>query len=116
MEGDAAAYPIPAGHDAVILANVVHLFSPHTNARLLGRIREAVATGARLLMVDFWTNDSHTEPVFAALMAAEFQIYSGEGDVYSVAEVGGWLSATSWRLLGHQPLAGPSSLVIAEAI
>jgi O-methyltransferase involved in polyketide biosynthesis len=116
MEGDAAADPIPAGHDAVILANIIHLFSPDTNARLLARIRTAVATGARLLIVDFWTNDSHTEPVFAALMAAEFQIYSGEGDVYSIAEVEGWLTSNGWRLLEHQPLAGPASLVIAEAV
>jgi DNA-binding HxlR family transcriptional regulator len=115
-EGDVIADELPTSHDAVILANIIHLFSPQTNSQLLGRIRGCVGAGARLLLVDFWTNDLHTEPVFAALMAAEFQIYSGEGDVYSVSEVEGWLTGNGWRLLEHQPLAGPASLVIAEAV
>lgn len=116
MEGDILLDDIPGGHDAVILANIIHLFSPETNHLLLNRIRKAVSVGARLLVVDFWTNVTHTEPVFAALMAAEFQIFSGEGDVYSVEEMNGWLAANQWRLLEHQPLAGAASLIVAEAV
>src|SRR4026208_1336903 len=51
-EGDFFNMSIPRGHDAVIVANVIHLFSPERNLDLLRRIRESVSEGSRLLLVD----------------------------------------------------------------
>ena len=42
----------PDRHDAVLIANVAHLFSPEHNRDLLRRTRKAVPEGARLLLVD----------------------------------------------------------------
>ena len=81
---------------------------------LLRRARQSVAEGARLLLADFWTDETHTDPPFAALMAAEFQLITGEGDVYSEQEPREWLDETGWRILEHKPLAGPQSLIVAE--
>jgi hypothetical protein len=81
---------------------------------LLQRTRERVPDGAHLLLADFWTDPTHTEPPFAALMAGEFLVITGEGDVYSEEDLGGWLDKTGWRLLERKPLAGPMSLVVAE--
>ena len=113
-EGDFFKTPIPGDHDAIIVANVIHLFSPERNLELLRRIREYVTNGARLLLVDLWTDPSHTRPLFAALMAGAFLLRTGEGDVYSEEEIRGWLAAAGWRPLEHRPLAGPASLVLAE--
>jgi hypothetical protein len=107
---------IPRGHDAVIVANVIHLFSPERNLQRLQRIREPASDGSRLLLVDLWTDPTHTEPLFAALMAGAFLLRSGEGDVYSEQEINSWLRATGWRPLERKPLAGPASLIIAEAV
>ncbi|HEU4342298.1 MAG TPA: methyltransferase [Candidatus Binatia bacterium] len=114
-EGDFFKASIPGGHDAVIVANVIHLFSPERNLELLHRIRESSRDGSRLLLVDFWTDSTHTEPLFAALMAGAFLLRSGEGDVYSQEEVHGWLQATGWRPLERKTLAGPASVIVAEA-
>jgi SAM-dependent methyltransferase len=114
--GDFFADPIPEGYDATLLANVVHLFGPERNRALLGRIREAMPPGARLLLVDLWTNATHTEPPAAALMAGEFLVIAGEGDVYSEEEMREWLQATGWRTVEHRPLAGAASLIVAEAM
>ncbi len=116
VEGDFFKDPIPDGHDAVIVANVIHLFVPQHNLALLKRLRECVPDGARLLLVDFWTDPTHTQPTFAALMAGEFQMFTGEGDVYSEEEVHEWLQQAGWRPLEHKPLAGPASLIVAEAV
>ena len=114
VEGDVFTDALPEGHEAVIVANVIHLFSPERNLALFRRIREHVHTGARLLLVDLWTNPLHTQPLLAALMAGEFLIQAGEGDVYSAEEVHGWLQESGWHSVEHQPLAGPTSLIIAE--
>jgi SAM-dependent methyltransferase len=115
VAGDFFADPLPEGHDAVLIANVVHLFSPEHNRDLLRRTRRVVPNGARLLLVDFWTDPTHTQPPFAALMAGEFLVITGEGDVYSAEDVGGWLRETGWRPVEHQPVAGPISVIVAEA-
>jgi SAM-dependent methyltransferase len=116
VPGDFFNDPIPDGHDVVLIANVIHLLSPGRNRELLRRTRAHVPSGARLLLADFWTDPTHTEPRFAALMAGEFLVITGEGDVYSEQEVRGWLGETGWDPLERRPLAGPASLIVAEAV
>jgi SAM-dependent methyltransferase len=114
VEGDFFTDPLPDDHDAILLANVCHNFVPECNCALLARVRACAPAGARLLLVDFWTDPTHTQPLTAALMAGAFLLVTGEGDVYSVEEVDDWLQATGWRIREHTPLAGPTSLIVAE--
>lgn len=115
VAGDAMTGALPPGYDVFLLANLIHYWSPEGNLALLRRVRGAAAAGARLLLADFWTNPTHTEPLQAALMAGEFAVHLRDGDVYSADEVRGWLSQTGWRFVEHTPLAGPQSLIVAQA-
>lgn len=114
VEGDFFTDPLPDDHDVMLIANVFHNFLPEHNRALLGRVCACAPTGARLLLVDFWTDPTHTQPLMAALMAGAFLLVTGEGDVYSAEEVRDWLQTTGWRMLEHKPLAGPTSLIVAE--
>jgi hypothetical protein len=114
FEGDLLSDALPGGYDALLLANVVHVFSPEQNRGLFTRAHESTAPGARLLLVDFWTDPTHTQPLFAALMAGEFLMAGGEGDVYSEDEGREMLDATGWVLVERRQLAGPASLIVAE--
>jgi SAM-dependent methyltransferase len=114
ITADALLDPLPEGHDAILVANLAHLFSPAHNRELLRRLRAVAAPGARLLLVDFWTDAGHTDPPFAALMAGEFALFSDEGDVYSEDEVRDWLADSGWTAVERRPLAGPQSLIVAE--
>ena len=116
LGADILTDPIPTGHDLVMLNNVIHYYTPDTNTTLLTRIAQAVGPDALLVMADFWTDATHTQPVPAALMAGEFAAHNSDGDVYSVEEVTGWLDETGWQLEQHQPLAGPQSAVIAKRV
>jgi len=100
----------------VILANVAHLFSPERNRTLLRRVRQAVVPGARLLLVDLWTDPTRTRPLAAALLAADFLLVADDGDVYSEREVRGWLYTCGWQPLESSPLAGGWSVLVAGAI
>lgn len=116
VAGDLFEDPLPEGHDAVLLANTVHLWQPGKNREVLNRVRKAVEPGARLLLADFWTNADKTEPALAAYTAGDFFLVNGEGDVYSVEEVRAWLDEAGFGFVDHRPLAGPQSLVVAEAV
>jgi len=113
VEGDFFKDPIPQDQDAVMVANVMHLLSPEHNLELLRRIRKCVSDEVRLLLVDFWTDPTHTQPVFAALMAGAFLLRTGEGDVYSDEEVRGWLKASGWRALERRDLGSRASVIVA---
>ncbi len=115
VAADAMTSDLPRGHDVFLLANVAHYWSPDTNVALLERIRRAASPGGRLLLVDFWTDPTHTQPVQAALMAGEFAVHLREGDVYSVEEVRAWLPQAGWRFVEHAQLVGPQSVITAEA-
>lgn len=108
IEGDVFEDELPTGHDVVLVAHTLHLFTPEPNRELLERIRKSTDRGARLLLVDFWTDAEHTEPAPAALLAGEFYRLNG-GQAYSVDEAQAWLAETGWRFLEHRSLAAPST-------
>ncbi|MEV6238325.1 methyltransferase [Lentzea sp. NPDC051838] len=114
--GDLLTDDLPQGHDVFLMANLIHYFTPDTNRTILRKIRAAAEPGARLLIADFWTDPTHTAPLPAALMAGEFAIHVNDGDVYSVDEGSAWLAECGWAFTGHLPLAGPISLVTADAV
>ena len=99
---------LPAGHDVFLVANLIHYWSPKDNRALLERVRRAGGASARLLLADFWTNATHTEPLHAALMAGEFAAHLRDGDVYSVDEVREWLAADRLALRRAPPPGRPS--------
>jgi SAM-dependent methyltransferase len=113
--GNAVEDDLPGGHDVVLLANIVHYFRPQQNVELVRRVRAAVEPGARLLLVDWWTDPAHTQPLPAALMAGEFLAQVG-GDVYSEQEMHAWLAQTGWQPVERLPLAGPQSAIVAQAV
>ena len=116
LEGDFLQDPLPTGHDAVLLAHVVHVLGPERNQRLLRQVRRAVTPGARLLIVDLWMNSTHTEPLMGALMAGEFLVVGGNGDVYSVDEGLSWLEQSGWRFIEHKQVGGPVTLMVGQAV
>jgi SAM-dependent methyltransferase len=116
VEGDFFRDPLPDGHDVLIVANTVHVLSVAHNLELLRNMRAHAASHARLLLVDFWMDPSRTEPPAAPLMSGEFLVMSGEGQSYAEEEADAWLAETGWRKLERRPLAGPFSVIIAEAV
>ncbi len=115
VEGDFFTDPLPDGHDVLIIANTVHVLSAAHNLELLRNMRAHAASGARLLLVDLWMDASRTEPAAASLMSGEFLVMSGEGQAYAEDDADAWLAQTGWRKLDRRPLAGPASVIIAEA-
>ena len=52
VEGDFFQDSIPPDHDAILIANVWHNYSPERNVDLLHRVRRSVAEATRLYTVD----------------------------------------------------------------
>lgn len=115
LTADVLSDELPGGYDAYLVSNLVHYWSPATGLDMLQRIRSVAPTGAVLLLADFWTDPTHTQPVEAALMAGNFAVHLQDGDVYSVEEVTDWLAQSGWQFDDHRPLNGPQSVIVAHA-
>jgi hypothetical protein len=116
VEGDLFSDPLPPGHDVLLLANTVHVLSAAHNLDLLRKLRDQAALGTHLLLVDLWMDAGHTQPPAAPLMSGEFLIISGEGQAYGEDDAEAWLRETGWRKVERQPLGGPHSVIVGEAI
>ncbi len=81
--------PLPRGHDAVLLANIVHDWTAAKNQRLISRAAEALEPGGRLAVLDVLLGEG-TPSVYGALFGIEMFLWS-EGEAYTEAEVAGWL-------------------------
>ena len=114
-DGDFLRDPIPDSHDVAILANIIHGHSPEQNLSLFRAVRHNMPPAGRLLIVDFWMDPTHTDPLFGALMAGEFLVNTSNGDVYSYDEGENWLPQTGWQKVNRLPLAGPLSLLVGQA-
>ena len=86
VEGDVFKDPLPGDHDVLIVANTIHIFSVAHNIELFRKMRAHVQSGTRLLLADFWTDPSHSQPTAAALISGSFLLTSGEGQTYSEEE------------------------------
>ncbi len=113
VDGDMLKDPLPPGFDVALLAHILHGFQEGQGMNVLARVHTALPRGGRLLIVDFFLNPERTGPVMATLMSGEFLAHAN-GRLYSAAEVSEWLKAGGWTVVGHQPLAGPVSLLVAE--
>lgn len=115
VEGDFFEDILPAGHDVVVVANIVHGFAPEANRRLLRRLRVQLGEGTRLLLVDLWRGVSQSQSQLATLMAGGFLISTGEGMAYSAEEVAEWLRETGWSFIECRPLPFITSVIVADA-
>lgn len=115
VPGDYRIDPLPTGYDAVIVENVAHDLSPGGFVKVLERIHTASEPGTALLLVDYWTDPTHTQPTFAALNGAQLLLSSEAGRLHAAEEVTGWLRDSGWTFERHVPLNGPTSLIVATA-
>ena len=90
VEGDFLKDPLPDDHDALIVANTIHVLSVGHNIALLRNMRAHAAAGARLLLVDWWMDSTHTQPPAAPLISGEFLVISGEGQAYGEDDADEW--------------------------
>jgi len=81
LAGELLTGDVPRGYSAFRMANLVHYFLPEANRAILRTIRAAAERGARLLIADFLTDPTNTQPLPAALMAGEVAVHVTEGDV-----------------------------------
>lgn len=86
LPGDALEVDFGTGFDAVLIANLLHMWDRATNERFLKKVHTALAPRGRVIVVELAPNDDRTSPPVPALFALNMLANSSGGDAYTASE------------------------------
>ncbi|MGB0911370.1 MAG: methyltransferase [Nitrospirales bacterium] len=99
--GDFLNDTIQGTYDVIWLSNVIHIYSPSTNTRLLRRLRSHLNPGGKLLIQDTFLLDKNgIRPAETNLFAVTMLLFTESGNTYSVRNVQEWLKKTGYKKPG----------------
>jgi predicted O-methyltransferase YrrM len=114
LPGDALADPLGGPYDLVFTSNLVHIYPPEANRRLIARAAAALSPGGRLAVKDFLLDPDRTAPAGGALFAVNMLVATEGGDSYTVEEVAGWAEEAGLTVEGVRDLTAQSRLLVAR--
>jgi SAM-dependent methyltransferase len=95
MSGDYLVDDIGKDYDMIFMSAVVHSNSSTENAGLVKKCARALNAGGRICIVDYVTNDDHTESENAAVFAVNMLVNTDGGRSYSFKDISGWLEGAN---------------------
>lgn len=101
--GDYLVPPIGHDYDVVLLANILHQESAEDAQRLVHNGASALASGGRLVIVDFRIDDDRCGPLLGALFAINMRDF---GDTWTEPEIRNWMESAGLENISRQDI-GP---------
>lgn len=115
VEGDLSDAPLGGPYDLVLCFNIVHHLTPEQNLGLFGRIREALARGGRLAILDLFADRHRHNATLTSGAGLIFYLDSGS-QTYASADVVDWLREAGFgeQVRRHSPRRLPvQTLLVA---
>jgi cyclopropane fatty-acyl-phospholipid synthase-like methyltransferase len=86
VAGDFHKDELPGGFDTVYISNVIHMMDAEHTLDLLRKAHQALAPGGRLLLKDFFLEESGIEPVSGAQFSVNMLVNTKGGKTYRRSE------------------------------
>jgi ubiquinone/menaquinone biosynthesis C-methylase UbiE len=109
--------PLPDGHEVVLFAHQLVIWTLEENTALLKKAYEALPKGGRVVIFNSMSNDEGDGPVVAGLLSVYFAALPAEGGmIYSWAQHEKCLDDAGFRNFRRIPVPGwtPRGILIAE--
>ncbi len=90
-EGDAQLDSVGKGYDLIFISHLFHSYSPQENRSIIDNCRGGLNPGGRIVVQEFFINDTLTQPAMGALFAVNMLVNTEGGRCYAPAEIAGWL-------------------------
>ena len=78
-------------YDVVFMSNIIHIYSPVDNLKLIKKAYGALRSGGRILVKDMLVNEGREAPFYPVMFALTMLMFTDGGDTYTRSEVTGWL-------------------------
>ncbi len=83
LSGDARTDKLGGPYDAILVSNVIHMFSLADSVRLLKRARQALTPNGKIYLKDFYLQDNRKGPKRAAVFALNMLVNTEAGSVFT---------------------------------
>jgi ubiquinone/menaquinone biosynthesis C-methylase UbiE len=103
---------LPEGCDAVVIANMLHDFSPERAAAILARAAGALPSGGRLLVMETAPRDDRSGPPLAAVFTVAMIVNTEGGVAYTPAELHAMIEESGFAVESAAPI-GESYVTLA---
>ena len=110
--GDFLVDDLGEGFDVVYISNIIHQLSPTETRMLLEKARQALVQGGRVLIKDFFLEDSRIAPPWAAQFSVNMLVHTEGGKSYTFTEIGDLLAQTGFSSLETVPIAANSLVIV----
>jgi predicted O-methyltransferase YrrM len=102
-------------YDAVFMSNIIHIYNPETNRRILRKVHRALRSGGRIFVKDLLVNEDRQGPFYPVMFALTMLMFTDDGDTYSLPELEAWLTDCGFSRITHRVvIPHESSLVIGH--
>ncbi len=115
-EGDFFADDLGEGYDVIYVSNIIHSLGNDETRALLRKCRRALLTGGRVMIKDFYLEDSRSEPAWGALFSVNMLVSTEAGKSYPRAEIMALLAETGFGDFEIVDVARNSQVISGAAV
>ena len=102
--GDFTKDPLGGPYDLIFISQVFHSYGPKQCAAMLAKCRSSLEKGGRIVIQEFYLDETKAAPVQGALFAINMLVNTLEGRSYTPKEMISWLKKTGFTGIRQQML------------
>ncbi len=91
IKGDFLIDEIGSGYDCIIVSNIIHSLGPEQIKNIIYKSYNALDSGGKILIKDFFLEENRTKPSAGAVFAVNMLVNTEDGRSYTWEEVSGWM-------------------------
>jgi 2-polyprenyl-3-methyl-5-hydroxy-6-metoxy-1,4-benzoquinol methylase len=114
--GDAFEVDFGADYDVALVTNFLHHFDHSTCISFLTKVRRALKTGGRVVILEMVPNPDRVTPIVAARFSLTMLGGTPAGDAYTLDELQDQLEKAGFADVSSHPLPTPETVIVARAI
>ena len=108
--------PVPGTYDVVWISHILHAEGPEACLKILEKAVGALTAGGRILIHDFFLEDSMAAPLFPALFALNMLLGTASGRSYTDTQVREMLAQCGVREIERIDFTGPTESGIITGV
>ena len=114
--GDAFEVDFGADYDVALVTNFLHHFDHATCTSFPAKVRRALKTGGRVVILEMVPNADRVTPAIPARFSLTMLGGTPAGDAYTLDELRDQLEKAGFADVTSHPLPTPETVVVARAI
>lgn len=115
IKGDFHHDGIGKGYDLILISQVLHSCSAEENMRIIEKSRQALNTGGKVVVHEFYLDENRAAPVQSALFSVNMLVNTENGRCFSPSEIKGWFYSAGFKNIMEKML-DDSALVFGKNV